>query len=104
MLAGLFSLDAVDKIRRSALEKVVVCNTIPIAPHKHIDKIVQLSIADLLAQAIDRIQANKSVSSLFKHNQPAAVVVTPATAPASTAATPAAKTAPAAAPAKSAKA
>jgi len=84
---GLFSRDAVDKIRNSALERVVVLNTIPIPPHKHIDKITQLSIGFLLAQTIDRVQTNSSVSNLFKPLDSAASAASPAAA-----ATPAAAT------------
>jgi ribose-phosphate pyrophosphokinase len=62
---GLFSPPAIERIDQSALEKVVVCNTIPLPAHKQIAKITQLSIASLLAQAIICIQTNKSISALF---------------------------------------
>ena len=63
---GLFNGEAVERIKKSALEKVVVCNTIPLSQEKRTEKIAQLSVAHILAQAIDRIQTIQSVSSLFK--------------------------------------
>jgi len=62
---GLFSGPAIERIDKSVLSKVVVCNTVPLPAKKQIAKIEQLSIAPLLAQAIDRIQCKESVSSLF---------------------------------------
>lgn len=50
----------------SHLLQVVVCNTIPLDKRQHHgDKIVQLSIAKLLADAITRIHLKQSVSALF---------------------------------------
>lgn len=71
---GLFSGPAYARIAHSDLEKVVVCNSIPLqcgaegseAPAEEQDKIVQVSIAGLLADAIRRIHLKKSVSALFE--------------------------------------
>ena len=57
--------DAVQKLRESQLKRLIVTDTIPLAPEKRIDKIVQLSVARLLADAMKRIHAGQSVSSLF---------------------------------------
>lgn len=65
---GLFSGNATEKIAKSPLERVVVLNTVPLTGKTQLDKITQLSVGPILAQAIDRIQTNKSVSSLFHHN------------------------------------
>ena len=57
---------ALEKINQSALEKMVVSDTIPIKPEaQSCKKIVVLSIASLLGEAIKRIHNNDSVSSLF---------------------------------------
>lgn len=56
---------AADRLRRSVLERIVVTNTIPVAPTSQNDKIVVLSVASLLAEAIARIHQNRSVSELF---------------------------------------
>jgi ribose-phosphate pyrophosphokinase len=60
-----FSGPAIDRIHDSPLEKVVVTNTIPLATDKKSDKIVQLSVAELLARAIMNIHTESSVSELF---------------------------------------
>jgi ribose-phosphate pyrophosphokinase len=61
---GLFSGSAHDRISKSTLEKVVVLNTVPLAATVS-DKVIQLSCAGLLSEAIARIHTKKSVSALF---------------------------------------
>lgn len=64
---GLFSGPANERIFKSKLEEVVVLNTIPLTPaHEANAKIVQLSVAPLIAQAIYNIHQKKSISALFK--------------------------------------
>jgi ribose-phosphate pyrophosphokinase len=57
---------AVERIIASDLDEVVVTNTIPLsAEARDCGKIRQISIADLLAEAIRRIASGDSVSSMF---------------------------------------
>ncbi|MBA2124132.1 phosphoribosylpyrophosphate synthetase [bacterium Unc6] len=56
---------AIERIRGSSIEKLVVTDTIPLAADKQIDKILVLSIAPLLGEAIRRIHKEESVSILF---------------------------------------
>ncbi len=56
---------AIARIEGSPLEEVIVTNSIPLGPEKRIAKIVVLSVANLLAEAIRRIHAEESVSTLF---------------------------------------
>ncbi len=56
---------AVEKIEKSPLSKLIVTNSIPLAPEKRSDKIVSLSIAKLLGRAIKNIHDETSVTSLF---------------------------------------
>eukprot|EP01138_Halocafeteria_seosinensis_P009153 gb/GECG01009354.1/.p1 GENE.gb/GECG01009354.1/~~gb/GECG01009354.1/.p1 ORF type:complete len:451 (+),score=42.68 gb/GECG01009354.1/:1-1353(+) len=64
---GLFSGPANERIMRSALEEVVVVNTIPLNTAARTNpKIKQLSIAQLLAESIRRVHTKQSVSALFK--------------------------------------
>lgn len=56
---------AIERIENSSISELVVTNTIPLPKEKRIDKIVQLSIAPLLAEAIIRIHEKLSVSKLF---------------------------------------
>jgi len=63
---GLFSGSAIQRIEQSAIEKFVVTNTIPIPGDRaKCDKIVTLSVARLLGQAIRSIHEETSVTSLF---------------------------------------
>jgi ribose-phosphate pyrophosphokinase len=59
---------AVDRLKVSPINKVVVCNTIPLNgrsdPIK--DKVVVLCVGSLLGEAIKRIHENKSISALFR--------------------------------------
>ncbi|HET6267112.1 MAG TPA: ribose-phosphate pyrophosphokinase [Acidobacteriota bacterium] len=56
---------SIDRIEKSPIEQVVVTNSIPLPPEKHSKKISQLSVADLLARAINNIHEELSVSELF---------------------------------------
>ncbi len=56
---------AIERIKKSPLKELVVTDSIPIPPEKHISKIKVLSVAPLLAEAIKRIHENESVSRLF---------------------------------------
>lgn len=55
---------AMERIGKSALEKLIVTDTIPVGDKKS-GKIIVLSVAGLLGEAIKRIHLNESVSSLF---------------------------------------
>src|SRR5690625_4981045 len=56
---------AVERIQNSAIKELIITNTIPLAEEKRIDKLTQLSVAPLLAEAIIRIHELQSVSVLF---------------------------------------
>ncbi|MEO0294161.1 MAG: ribose-phosphate pyrophosphokinase [candidate division WOR-3 bacterium] len=56
--------EAIRKINSSALDKLVVTDTIPLND-KRSEKIEVVSVAELLSEAIIRIHKNQSVSSLF---------------------------------------
>jgi ribose-phosphate pyrophosphokinase len=62
---GVLSGPAIDRIKNSVFEKVVVTNTIPLPPEKQCDKIEVLSIASILADAINAIFGDASVSEIF---------------------------------------
>jgi len=63
---GVLSGPAVDRIEKSPIDRLIVTNTIPLAPAGcNSEKIVVLSVARLLGQAIKSIHEETSVSSLF---------------------------------------
>jgi ribose-phosphate pyrophosphokinase len=62
---GVLSGPAVDRLKNSVIEKVVVTNTLPLPPEKQIDKIEVLSVAPIIAQAIAAVFDDSSVSEIF---------------------------------------
>ena len=63
---GVLSGPAIDRIEKSPIDKLIVTNTIPVsAAGAACNKIVVLSVARLLGQAIKSIHEETSVSSLF---------------------------------------
>lgn len=58
--------DAADNVRNSVLDELIVTDTIPLNGELlAIDKIRQLSVAEMLAETIRRIAESESVSSLY---------------------------------------
>lgn len=63
---GVLSGPAIERIEQSEIEQLIVTNTIPLKGEKaQCSKIVVLSVAKLLAQAIASIHEESSVSKLF---------------------------------------
>lgn len=62
---GVFSGPAIDRLKNSVLEKIVITDTLPLPPEKQIDKIEVLSAAGILADAIDAVFEDTSVSEIF---------------------------------------
>ena len=56
---------AVDRLKATGFEEVIVTNTLPIAEHQHFDALTVLSIAPLIARAIREVFEDGSVTSLF---------------------------------------
>ena len=58
---------ALDNLRSSELDELVVTDTIPLsAEAKNVSKIRQLTIADLLAESMRRVSNEESISALFQ--------------------------------------
>ena len=62
---GVFSGPAFQRLEEAPIEEVIVTNTIPLNNANVPAKIKQLSVANLLGEAISRIHDDESVSSLF---------------------------------------
>ena len=63
---ALFSGPAVERLSSAPLEEMVVTNTIFIPEEKRFENLQILSVADLLAKAINHVHSNESVSQLFE--------------------------------------
>lgn len=62
---AVLSAGAVDRINEAPLSKMVVTDSILLPQNKQSDKIVQLSVAPLFAEAITRVHNHQSLKSLF---------------------------------------
>ena len=62
---GVLSGPAIDRLKNSVISKLVITNTLPLPPEKQIDKIEVLSVASIIAQAIDAVFEDASVSEIF---------------------------------------
>src|SRR5579859_787268 len=63
---GVLSGAAVDDLKNSRISEVIVTSTLPIPPEKRFDKLTVLSIAPLIARAIQEVFSDGSVTSLFE--------------------------------------
>ncbi|UQS87067.1 ribose-phosphate diphosphokinase [Nicoliella spurrieriana] len=57
---------AIERIEKSPIKQLVVTDSIQLKPEQRISKINQITIAELMANAITRIHQNKPLSPLFK--------------------------------------
>jgi len=62
---GVLSGPAVDRLKNAPISRVVLTNTLPLPPEKQIDKIEVLSIAPLIADALNAVFDDTSVSEIF---------------------------------------
>ena len=56
---------AIQRLRDSAIEELVLLNTVPMPEEKKLDKMTFLSVACLFAEAMTRVFTNGSISVLF---------------------------------------
>jgi ribose-phosphate pyrophosphokinase len=62
---GVLADPAIDRLKNSDISRVVITDTVPIPDDKQLDKLEVLSVAKIIADAIDAIFEDKSVSELF---------------------------------------
>jgi ribose-phosphate pyrophosphokinase len=63
---GILSDPAADRLKNSRISEVVVTNTLPIPEDRRFDKLTVLSIAPLLAKAVNEVFTDGSVTSMFE--------------------------------------
>ena len=59
---AILSGPAIERLAESPISQIVVTDTIPLPPAKHLDKITVLSVASIIGQTIQRIHTDTSVS------------------------------------------
>ena len=62
---GVLSGPAIDRLKNAPLERLVLTNTLPLPPEKHLPQVEVLSIAPLIAQALSAVFDDTSVSEIF---------------------------------------
>ena len=62
---GVLSDPAVDRLKNSVISRLVVTDTLPLPPEKQLDMIEVLSVAGIIADAIDAVFEDTSVSEIF---------------------------------------
>ena len=63
---GVLSGPAVDRLKNAPIREVVVTNTLPIPSEKQFDALRVLSIAPIIAEALDAVFEDTSVSEIFR--------------------------------------
>jgi ribose-phosphate pyrophosphokinase len=63
---GVLSGPAIERLVESPIREVVVTNTLPIPGEKHFDRLKILSIAPIIADALDAVFEDTSVSEIFR--------------------------------------
>jgi ribose-phosphate pyrophosphokinase len=63
---GILSGPAVERLQDAPIEELVVTNTLPIPGEKQFDRMTVLSIAPIVAQALDAVFEDTSVSEIFR--------------------------------------
>ncbi|WMY96324.1 MAG: ribose-phosphate pyrophosphokinase [Arsenophonus sp.] len=64
----IFSGDAVINIKKSVIDEIIVCDTIPLSSNiKKLNKVRSLTLAGMLAEAIRRISNEESIAAMFEH-------------------------------------
>ena len=56
---------AVERLKEAPIEKIIVSDTITISPNKQFEKLEVVSVAEVFAEAIIRINKGDSISELF---------------------------------------
>lgn len=62
---GVLSGPAIDRLKNAPIDRVVITNTLPLPPEKQIEKIEVLSVARIIADALNAVFEDTSVSEIF---------------------------------------
>lgn len=69
---GVFAGPAIERLRTSPIDSIVVTDSIPVTEDKMLPNLIVLGVAEILGEAIRRIHQHKSISAIFaEDSQPA---------------------------------
>jgi ribose-phosphate pyrophosphokinase len=57
---------AVDRLKNSTIEKVIVTDSLPLGPDKQFDKLIVLTVSGIIARAIEAVFMDTTVSEIFE--------------------------------------
>ena len=63
---GVLSGEAVERLEKSQINKIIITDTIEMSKEKIIDKVKIVSVSKIFSEAVSRIHKGESVSALFE--------------------------------------
>jgi len=66
---ALFSPPAVERLQELSVKEIVTTNSVHLPPEKQLPNLTILSVADLLAEVIERVHQGRSVGKIFQRYQ-----------------------------------
>ena len=63
---GVLSGDAINRLKKSKIKKIIITDTIEIPEYKKIDNLKIVSVSNIFGEAVKRIHMGESVSALFE--------------------------------------
>ncbi|HEV3385841.1 MAG TPA: ribose-phosphate pyrophosphokinase [Gemmata sp.] len=67
---GVLCGEAIEKLKKAPIEQIAITDSIPLTPEKQLPNMKVISVATLIANAVQRIHGNESISALFNDDLP----------------------------------
>jgi ribose-phosphate pyrophosphokinase len=67
---GVLCGEAIEKLKKAPIEQIAITDSIPLTPEKQLPNMKVISVATLIANAVQRIHGNESISALFNDEMP----------------------------------
>jgi ribose-phosphate pyrophosphokinase len=68
---GVLCGPAIEKLKSASIDQIAITDSIPLTPEKQLPNMKVISVATLIANAVQRIHGNESISALFNDEPPA---------------------------------
>ncbi len=67
---GVLCGPAIERLKSPAIDQIVITDSIPLTPEKQLPNMKIITVATLIANAVQRIHGNESISALFNDDPP----------------------------------